>query len=93
MLIFPFLMSDYHLTICPSNGDGTIDWQSGAGTGGYSIVEHDPGVRSLTKRNPNYWKEGMAHFDEIVRLYKLQMPVPELTLFELILSIVIIMLI
>ena len=65
---FPFLMSDYHLTICPSNGDGTIDWQSGAGTGGYSIVEHDPGVRSLTKRNPNYWKEGKAHFDEIETL-------------------------
>ena len=59
---FPFLMSDYHLTICPSNGDGTIDWQSGTGTGGYSLAEHDPGVRSLTKRNPNYWKEGKATF-------------------------------
>lgn len=62
---FPFLMSDYHLTICPSNGDGTIDWQSGTGTGGYSLAEHDPGIRSLTKRNPNYWKEGKAHFDEV----------------------------
>ena len=62
---FPFLMTDYHLNICASNGDGTIDWQSGNGTGGYVANEHDPGVRSLTKRNPNYWKEGMAHFDEI----------------------------
>ncbi len=62
---FPFLMSDYHLNICPSNGDGTIDWQSGIGTGGYSLVEHEPGVRSQTKRNPNYWKEGMGHFDEV----------------------------
>lgn len=62
---FPFILSDYHLGICPSNGDGTIDWQSGTGTGGYIKVEHDPGVRSLTKRNPNYWKEGMAHFDEV----------------------------
>ena len=62
---FPFILSDYHLGICPSNGDGTIDWQSGTGTGGYTMVEHDPGVRSLTKRNPNYWKEGMAHFDEV----------------------------
>jgi len=62
---FPFLMSDYHLNICASNGDGTIDWQSGIGTGGYSLVEHDPGVRSFTKRNPNYWKEGMANFDEV----------------------------
>ena len=33
---FPFLMSDYHLLICPSNGDGTIDWESGTGTGGYA---------------------------------------------------------
>jgi len=62
---FPFLMSDYHLGICPSNGDGTMDWESGIGTGGYIMVEHEPGVRSLTKRNPNYWKEGMGHFDEV----------------------------
>ena len=41
-----------------------MDWQSGNGTGGYSLVEHDPGVRTLTKRNPNYWKDGRAHFDE-----------------------------
>ena len=65
---FPFLMSDYHLLICPSNGDGTIDWESGAGTGGYTLAEHDPGVRTLTKRNPNYWKEGRAHFDEVETL-------------------------
>ncbi|MBX2870431.1 MAG: ABC transporter substrate-binding protein [Acidiferrobacterales bacterium] len=62
---FPFLMSDYHLNICPSKGDGSIDWESGVGTGGYVLVEHEPGVRTLTKRNPNYWKEGMAHFDEV----------------------------
>ncbi|MEM7194633.1 MAG: ABC transporter substrate-binding protein [Pseudomonadota bacterium] len=62
---FPFLMSDYHLNICPSKGDGTIEWENGVGTGGFMLVEHDPGVRSFTKRNPNYWKEGMAHFDEV----------------------------
>ena len=65
---FPFLVSDYHLLICPSNGDGTIDWQSGVGTGGYTLAEHDPGVRTLTRRNPNYWKEGRAHFDEVETL-------------------------
>jgi peptide/nickel transport system substrate-binding protein len=65
---FPFLMSDYHLLICPSRGDGTIDWESGTGTGGYTLVEHDPGVRSLTRRNPNYWKDGRAHFDEVETL-------------------------
>ncbi len=62
---FPFLLSDFHLNVCPSNGDGTIDWQSGIGTGGYVLKDHDPGVRSLTTRNPNYWKEGRAHFDEV----------------------------
>ncbi|MGI9310086.1 MAG: ABC transporter substrate-binding protein [bacterium] len=61
---FPFILSDYHLGVCPSNGDGSVDWQSGVGTGGYSLVEHEPGVRTLTKRNPNYWKAGRAHFDE-----------------------------
>lgn len=62
---FPFILSDYHLNICPSKGDGTIDWESGVGTAGYTLVEHEAGVRSFTKRNPNYWKEGAAHFDEI----------------------------
>ncbi len=62
---FPYLLSDYHLNVCPSNGDGTIDWQSGIGTGGYVLKEHSPGERSLTTRNPNYWKEGRAHFDEV----------------------------
>ena len=61
---FPFLMNDYHLGICPSNGDGTINWQTGVGTGGYALVEHDPGVRTLTRRHPNYWKPNSAFFDE-----------------------------
>jgi peptide/nickel transport system substrate-binding protein len=65
---FPFILSDYHLLICPSNGDGSIDWKSGIGTGGYSLVNLEPGIRTLTKRNPNYWKEGKAHFDEIESL-------------------------
>lgn len=65
---FPFLLSDYHVGICPSKGDGTIDWESGIGTGGYSLSEHEAGVRTLTKRNPNYWKEGMGHFDEVETL-------------------------
>jgi peptide/nickel transport system substrate-binding protein len=59
---FPFLMSDYHLQIVPS---GTTEFEKGVGTGGYMLVSFEPGVRSLTKRNPNYWKEGRAHFDEV----------------------------
>ncbi|MCP4470033.1 MAG: ABC transporter substrate-binding protein [Gammaproteobacteria bacterium] len=65
---FPFILSDYHILVCPSNGDGSIDWQSGIGTGGYSLVDHEAGIRTFTKRNPNYWKEGKAHFDEVESL-------------------------
>ncbi len=62
---FPFLLTDYHLGICPANSDGTIDWRSGIGTGGYILKANDPGVRSFTTRNSNYWKTGFAHFDEV----------------------------
>jgi len=66
---FPYLMSDYHLGICPANDDGTIDTQSGLGTGGYKLESFDPGVRTLTVRNPNYWKAGRAHFDSVETLF------------------------
>ncbi len=58
---FPFIVSDYHLTIQPAGAD----LSKGIGTGGYVLQDFEPGVRALTKRNPNYWKEGRAHFDEI----------------------------
>lgn len=62
---FPFLMADYHISICPGNADGTMDWQSGVGSGGYELKDFEPGVRAHAVRYPNYWKEGRAHFDEI----------------------------
>ncbi len=65
---FPYLLSDYHTGICPANDDGTMDWQSGTGTGGYVLESFEPGIRTLTKRNPNYWKENAAYFDEIETL-------------------------
>lgn len=64
---FPFIVSDYHFKICPSNGDGTIDWQSGVGTGGYKLESFEPGVKAEYTRFPNYWKEGRAHFDSVVQ--------------------------
>lgn len=66
---FPFLLSDFHLSICPARDDGTIDWESGTGTGGYILEEFNPGVKVFTRRNPNYWKEGRAHFDGVETLY------------------------
>ena len=66
---FAYLMSDYHLGICPANADGSIDTASGIGTGGYKLESWEPGVRTLTVRNPNYWKSGRAHFDAIESLF------------------------
>ncbi len=61
---FPYLVSDYHLLILPSK-DGKIDPTAGIGTGPYVIDKYEPGVRVNATRNPNYWKEGRAHFDAI----------------------------
>lgn len=45
--------------------DGETDFDKGMGTGGYILEEFRPGIRSLVRRNPNYWKEGRAHFDSV----------------------------
>ena len=62
---FPFLLADHHLQMVP---EGTTDFNKGIGTGGYIIQKWEPGVRALAKRNPNYWKQGSAHFDEVETL-------------------------
>ncbi len=65
----PYLMSDYHLLVCPAKDGGGIDWENGIGTGGYMLESYEAGLRTHTKRNPNYWKEGHAHFDEVETLF------------------------
>ncbi len=65
---FPFLVSDYHLVICPAKDD-SIDWQSGVGTGSYVLKRFEPGVNTEVTRNPNYWKEGRAHFESVENLF------------------------
>lgn len=57
---FPALMALINMLIVP---DGDTDFGKGIGTGGYTLESFEPGVRSMTKRFPNYWKEGRAHFD------------------------------
>lgn len=64
---FPYIVSDYHLSIAPAGTTG-VQWDKGIGTGGYILKEWEPGVRGFTVRNPNYWKKGRAHFDEIETL-------------------------
>lgn len=60
---FPYLMSDYHLPICPAKADGTMDWQSGNRTGPYKLDKFEPGVRAAMTRNPNYYRE--TNFDAV----------------------------
>ncbi|MGR3542662.1 MAG: ABC transporter substrate-binding protein, partial [Paracoccus sp. (in: a-proteobacteria)] len=42
---FAYLSSDYHFIIMPANDDGTLNWQSQLGTGGYTVEDFEPGVR------------------------------------------------
>ena len=60
----PWLMTDYHIAMCPANADGTIDWKSGDGTGPYKIVSHEFGVNSKLVRHDGWHLEG-AYFDEV----------------------------
>lgn len=59
---FPYVASDYHLTISPA---GEKDWEKGMGTGPYVLQSFKPGVRAFSKRHPNYFKTGRGHFDEV----------------------------
>jgi peptide/nickel transport system substrate-binding protein len=59
----PWLMTDYHLAMCPAKDDGTIDWQSGDGAGPYKIVDHEFGVNTRLTRHDGWHLEG-AYFDE-----------------------------
>ncbi|MBT4889644.1 MAG: ABC transporter substrate-binding protein [Rhodospirillales bacterium] len=62
---FPYIVSDYHLAIMASDGEGNVDWQDYNGTGGYKLENFDPGVTTSLTRNPNFYKENRAHFDSI----------------------------
>lgn len=59
------LLSDYHLGIMPANADGTADWTSGVGTGGYKLEKFEAGVSASATRFANYWKTGRAHVDAV----------------------------
>lgn len=58
----PYVLSDYHLLMVPN---GFTDWTNPVGTGAYTLVTYDPGVRCSLKRNANYWKPGRANADTI----------------------------
>jgi len=47
---FPFLLSDYHILMHPA-GMVQESIAKGIGTGGYMVENHDPGVRTIVKKN------------------------------------------
>lgn len=58
---FPAAFVDVHMGIGP---DGE-DFDKGIGTGAFILEDFQPGVRALTKRNPNYWHPDRAHVDSV----------------------------
>ncbi|MDO5757898.1 MAG: ABC transporter substrate-binding protein [Rhodobacterales bacterium] len=63
----PWLMTDYHFAVCPSDGEGGIDWKSGDGSGPYKIDDGDWGVQFRLSRHEGWHLEG-AYFDKLVML-------------------------
>jgi len=64
---FPHLLSDYHLVMHPANDiEGSI--AKGIGTGGYQVVNHDPGVRTIVKKYANHYKSDACFFDSIEQI-------------------------
>ncbi len=62
---FPYLMSDYHILMFPAgNIENAI--AQGIGTGLYSVVAFDPGVRFVGKRFEGHYKgDSAGFFDEV----------------------------
>ncbi|OUL76747.1 ABC transporter substrate-binding protein [Paraburkholderia hospita] len=58
----PVILATSHFLIIK---DGTKDFKTAVGTGPYKVKEFSPGVRTVGVRNPNYWKSGLPHLDEI----------------------------
>lgn len=65
---FPFVFTDYHLAICPSDGAGGIDWRSGDGCGAYRLVSFDPGVVARLERHEGDWDPDRGFFDGVEML-------------------------
>ncbi|GHC73256.1 ABC transporter substrate-binding protein [Limoniibacter endophyticus] len=56
----PTILALHHFMIV---ADGTTDFSKGNGTGPFVLETFEPGVRSIVKRNENYWKDQKANLD------------------------------
>ena len=59
---FPVLLSNRFSLIVPA---GFTDFDHAIGTGPFRVKEFKPGIRCVVERNPNYWKTGLPHLDEV----------------------------
>ena len=60
---FPVVLGTYHFLIVKA---GTTDFSKAVGTGPYICKEFQAGVKSISVRNPNYWKQNAGpYIDEI----------------------------
>lgn len=58
----PAMLAQSHFSIIPN---GEKRFTSGNGTGPYTLAAFTPGVRTLGRRNRDYWKPGKPYLDEI----------------------------
>lgn len=62
---FPYLLSDYHLSVFPALEGGGIDIEAGKGTGAFLLDSFEPGIALRLVRNPNYHKNNKPWLDEV----------------------------
>ncbi|MGE0006009.1 MAG: ABC transporter substrate-binding protein [Parvibaculaceae bacterium] len=60
----PYMMTDYRLAIV---ADG-VDPNAGVGTGAFVLDSFQPGVRTITRRNDNYWRSDRGFVDSVETL-------------------------
>lgn len=58
----PSIFALHHLMIV---AEGTTDFSAGNGTGPFVKEVFEPGVRSIGKKNTNYWKPSLPHVDSV----------------------------
>jgi len=59
----PLLLSDYHLVIQPNGG--IDDPAAGIGTGPYKVEANEPGVRHVSTKYENHWRDDVGFVDSI----------------------------
>lgn len=57
----PAILSDYHFCIAPEGAD----FEKGIGTGAFILEDHQPGTRTLTRRNPDFWRSDRGFVDSV----------------------------